>query len=203
LYFGVRVDAFTCPTVPPETVRGLCVFSKKVILFGSEGSVKVFSSEFLADDRDTQLPPVSTRPKCSVQIAEPIVLNAKVCRPCDCHDSISDHACGIPRCIQEQFDGDFDHQSFDKAVKVTIGLFSIVLLTRNVQMLIPAYEFCMPTKECTNEAEEPCDVFKKIDFPVNEFFPPEERRRIEDDRNREHNKCCEKDDKRGRVCGCS
>ena len=40
-------------------------------------------------------------------------------------------------------------------------------------MLIPAYDFCVPEKECCHDMEnDPCDAFKQIRFPVNEFFPP-------------------------------
>jgi hypothetical protein len=47
-------------------------------------------------------------------------------------------------------------------------------------MLIPAYDFCVPTKECQCETEDPCDIFRKISFPVDEFFPP----------NQKDNSCC-------------
>ena len=41
-------------------------------------------------------------------------------------------------------------------------------------MMIPAYDFCVPEKECTpgGGAENPCDLFRRIKFPTNEFFPP-------------------------------
>jgi hypothetical protein len=45
-------------------------------------------------------------------------------------------------------------------------------LIRNVQMLMPVYDFCMPSKECPPTSESPCDLFKKMNFPVDEFFPP-------------------------------
>ena len=72
------------------------------------------------------------------------------------------------------FGGPFRFHDTERAVRVTIGLFSIVQLERSVQMLIPAYDFCMPGKECSNDTETPCDSFRKIRFPVNEFFPPAE-----------------------------
>ena len=60
----------------------------------------------------------------------------------------------------------------EKTVYVTLGLFTIIQLERDVQMLIPAYDFCMPEKECCCDTDDPCEVFKKIKFPVEEFFPP-------------------------------
>ena len=55
---------------------------------------------------------------------------------------------------------------------VSLGIFTIVQLIRNVQMLMPVYDYCMPNKECTPTSENPCDLFHKMSFPVNEFFPP-------------------------------
>ena len=60
-----------------------------------------------------------------------------------------------------------------KAVLVTLGLFSIVQMERDVQILIPAYDYCIPQRECECNTQNPCDTFQGIDFPVDEFFPPE------------------------------
>lgn len=79
---------------------------------------------------------------------------------------------GIPACICALFDGQFQPQSKENAVKVSLGIFTIVQLERDVQMLIPAYDFCVPTKECCIDAMDPCDTFRKIHFPIEEFFPP-------------------------------
>ena len=43
-------------------------------------------------------------------------------------------------------------------------------------LLIPAYDYCMPEKECTCACGEdcqrdPCELFREVQFPVNEFFP--------------------------------
>ena len=51
---------------------------------------------------------------------------------------------------------------------------SMTSLSRDVQLMMPSYDFCMPGKECSNDTETPCDSFRKIRFPVNEFFPPAE-----------------------------
>ena len=45
---------------------------------------------------------------------------------------------------------------------------------RKVQLLVPSYEFSVPEKECTPcETEDPCCLFGKLRFPVDQFFPPE------------------------------
>ena len=59
-----------------------------------------------------------------------------------------------------------------RTVYVTIGIFTIVQIVRNVQMLIPAYDFCIPEKECEATSDDPCELFRRIDFPTDEFFPP-------------------------------
>ena len=47
-FYRVTADAFVCSARPVE-VTGLCVFDKRVILFGSEGSAKVFTSSSCGD----------------------------------------------------------------------------------------------------------------------------------------------------------
>ena len=39
-------------------------------------------------------------------------------------------------------------------------------------MMIPVYDYCLPDKECVATTDDPCELFRKIKFPVNEFFPP-------------------------------
>ena len=49
----------------------------------------------------------------------------------------------------------------------------IIRLERDTQLLIPAYDYCMPDKECQGSTEDdPCTLFSRIRFPVEEFFPP-------------------------------
>ncbi len=170
-FFAVTLDVFTSGTAQPVTITGLSVFSKKCILYGSQGSVKVFSSD--ENINSNSLPGASTNPRAKVQVATPICLDARLCRPCECCNNIQDAGSSIPRCVARAFQGSFGPQSNSRAVRVTIGLFSIVQLERDVQMLIPAYDFCMPTKECSCNTEDPCDSFRRIRFPVSEFFPPD------------------------------
>lgn len=177
-YFKVCLDVFCGHTNAPTMVEGLATFSKKCILYGSEGNVKVFSSEFACGDVDEQLDMVSTNPRAKVQTVDPICLDAKLCRVCDCcHIDPCCKPSRIPKCVCRCFDGCFDdpcEKDAEKAVLVTLGIFTIVQLERDVQMLIPAYDFCIPSKECNCETDNPCDAFRRIQFPVDEFFPPKE-----------------------------
>ncbi|MDD2361821.1 MAG: hypothetical protein PHH84_02510 [Oscillospiraceae bacterium] len=175
IFFHIEVEAFTSRNCPPAELCGICVFRKRVILFGSEGSVKVFSSEFSEDDPARQQPISRNMPVCKVQVAEPIVLSACVVDACERRKCKCDCDCGcssIPEGIANNYGGAFIDPDEGKAVYVTLGIFTIVQLIRNVQMLVPVYDFCIPTKDCSETGDEPCDLFRKMLFPIDEFFPP-------------------------------
>jgi len=179
-FFKVTLDAIICPTSPVVTAHGCCVFTKKCILYGSEGNVKVFTSEFRPEGECGQRAHVTTNPVAKVQVAEPICLEAKLCHPHDCCDNLADAGGGIPLRVRNRFNGEFRRPCPDRAVKVTLGLFSIVQLSRGVQMLVPAYDFCVPAKECSCEINDnPCDAFRKIRFPIDDFFPPNRNESLE------------------------
>ncbi len=173
-FFRVALDLYTGPNTQPQTVYGLSSHAKKSILYGSEGSVKVFSSEYAAGTPDLQFPAAATNPRAKIQVATPICLDARFSLRGDCIESITDPDAGIPEAVRQAFNGPFVIPPEDRAVRVTVGLFSIVQLERDVQILIPAYDYCMPEKACTGRAEDPCEAFSRIGFPVNEFFPPEQ-----------------------------
>lgn len=166
-FFLVTLDAFTSPSTAPVTVVGACISNKKVILYGSEGNVKVFSSDSVSDEYDPQNTPTATMPIANVQVAQPIALAAKLKEKCPCHR--------VPRRIPDAILGRIGGNvtdAGDKVVLATIGVFSIVQLMRSVQMLIPSYDFCIPEKSCTFSDDSPCEMFSRLDFPTDEFFPP-------------------------------
>ena len=172
-YYRVTAEAFVGAARPVE-ISGLCVFDKRVILFGSEGNAKIFSSQTSLEAMDEQLLRQSNLPTAVVEVVDPIVLNMKLvdvceCRPCDCE--LSD----IPPCICNCFGCELCCGSEGKRIYVTLGQFSIIRLERDSQLLIPVYDYCLPEKECTCGGcgeEDPCEIFRHVKFPVNEFFPP-------------------------------
>lgn len=109
------------------------------------------------------------------EAVDPIILNMKLvdvcqCRPCDC--SLTE----IPQAILDCF-GDSLTQGGDvHRLYVTLGQFSIIRLERDTQLLTPVYDYCVPEKECPCDGgscqEDPCELFRKVQFPVGEFFPP-------------------------------
>ncbi|MDO4743109.1 MAG: hypothetical protein Q4B04_03625 [bacterium] len=170
-FFLLEFDVFTAPRSCPKTIKGIAFHEKKVILYGSEGSVKTFSNEItLEDNLDIQSLPSNNMPRCNVQCVDPIALDAKICELKDCFENVR---C-MPACVCNCVGGTVDVSCpvGTPTVYVTLGLFSIVQLIRNVQMLVPVYDFCIPEKQCDNTTDDPCDVFKKIQFPTDDFFPP-------------------------------
>ena len=82
-FYRVTADAFVGAARPVQ-VCGLCVFDKRVILFGSEGSAKVFSSEAALGAMDEQNIMKTNLPTAVVEAVDPIVLNMKLVDVCDC-----------------------------------------------------------------------------------------------------------------------
>ena len=83
--------------------EGLCVFDKRVILFGSEGSAKIFSSDTVLDDLDIPGCRRSNLPTAVVEAVDPIVLDARAedrCKPCRCDCGLTE----IPAFIAQSFD---------------------------------------------------------------------------------------------------
>ena len=170
-FFLVDFDVFTGHNSKPCNVKGICFYEKKVILFGSEGNVRVFSNTVSLDSAcEHQKHSNSNNPRCIVQTVDPIALSARICELRSC----CENNCCIPQCCCDAIGGPVNmcQELGTPTVLVTLGLFSIVQLIRNVQMLVPVYDFCIPEKQCDDSTDSPCDVFSKIEFPTDEFFPP-------------------------------
>lgn len=169
-YFVLKFDCYTVPCSMPMVAVGFASFSKRCILYGSQGNVKIFASEICDRKGDCPEAPQYASPTAKVQAVDPIVLSCDVVKKCDCRIPIC--SCFPKRMIEQYSDGTMPPQS-EKAVLVTLGLFSIIQMERDVQMTVPAYDFCIPEKECSCSTQDPCAAFQGIDFPVEQFFPPE------------------------------
>jgi len=164
-FFIVTLSLVDAPLCDPKTVTGVAVHQKKVILYGSEGNVKTFASN---ENTSRTTRSNTNNPKAVLQVVDPICLSAKIT---ECPVT-NDMVCDLPACVCCRFNGDFGSAAGCKGVFVTLGLFTIVQLQRMVQIMIPAYDFCIPDKECQTTTEDPCALFQKIQFPTDEFFPP-------------------------------
>lgn len=202
-FYRITVEVFA-GTTRPATCCGLAVFNKRVLLFGSEGSAKIFSSKTNLGEMDCQNMMRANLPQAYVEAVEPILLDAKLvdncsansnncncgcncgcscncgCN-CNCGCSNSDSSGSItdlPNCVCCCFEDTLVDACDGKRVLVTLGQFSIIRLERETQLLIPSYDYCIPNKECTalsgNEAGDPCEIFNSLSFPTESFFPPAE-----------------------------
>lgn len=150
--FKITMDAYeqTC-TDEIITLRGSAVWNKRVILYGSKGNIKTFSSDDTVSGETDSCCRIINMPKVTVSVVEPIALETNI----SCL-KIS------PAC---------DTPTITRGITVTLGLFSVIQLTRPVSLLIPTYDYCIPSKECCTPAESPQEVFGRIEFPTEEFFP--------------------------------
>ena len=115
-----------------------------------------------------------------VEVVDPIILDARVVFPsCGCGCSCGCELREVPRAICGCFAGqELALDTNGNQLVVTLGQFSIIKLERDIQLLMPAFDICMPEKECCcdgaggDNAEDPCEIFSRFDFPVEAFFPP-------------------------------
>lgn len=171
-FYRITADAFVGAARPVE-ITGLAVFDKRVILFGSEGSAKVFTSTGKNCGSDIQGLPATTAPTAVVESVDPIILGMKLVEVCQCHHH--DNCCEIPPAVcacfpEELVTGGDVHRLF-----VTLGQFSIIRLERDTQLLMPAYDYCMPEKDCDCRlrlpSEDPCELFRKGPVPGGRVLP--------------------------------
>lgn len=185
-YFKVTLDLFSS-TGTTSKVCGLAVYDKQIALFGSEGKAKIFSSSYKEGELDHQKWTKTNLPSAIVEVVDPICLSARIADSCDscCNCCDLDNS-SLPDCIHQIFDGGLVLSGEQRKVYVTLGLFTIVKLQRKTQLLIPAYDFCIPDKECVASTEkDPCELFHELTFPVDEFFPP-----VKSDFSEEENHGC-------------
>jgi hypothetical protein len=169
-YFQLRFDTYSAPCTTPEVAIGYTSFEKKCILYGSEGDVKIFTSNVGSEELDCPEAPQYTNPVAKVQAVDPVVLQTEVLDACDCPIP---PVTSFPQSILQANSSEPRTSPASNTVVVTLGLFSIVQLERDVQMLVPAYDFCIPDRECNCSTQNPCETFQNIEFPVDEFFPPD------------------------------
>ena len=177
-FYRITADAYASSCSRPNRVAGLATFSKRSMLFGSQGAAKTFTSD-QSCSRKIKLAYEDNLPTAVVEAVDPILLSLKLVDRCGGHrgdhDRKGGQALDVPQAILDAFDdplllsGDQERQ-----VRLALGQFSILRLERDSQLLIPIYDYCMPDSECDcgSSCDDPCQLFQQVDFPVNEFFPP-------------------------------
>ena len=139
----------------PDTFTGTCTASKSCILFGSESSARTFT---VVDPAvSSEAADSGMLPRASVSVIDPMILETRI-------DSC-ERATGMQN------------------IAVTLGLFSVLELSRPVTIMVPAMEYSIPGRECCPESETPCEIFDRLKFPDEEFSPlslPQPKRSSDD-----------------------
>ncbi len=160
----------------PQEFEGFAVAEKKVILYGSEGNVSIFQSDpdqagFCA--RPTcETKPGNNLPIAVCEVADPVVLDLKVVEPqtpcccCCCASEVQNN-------LGQYCNANLNDDENRNLLVATLGFFSVIRIERPGQFLVSATENSVPEKECIIASEDdPCAIFRKMDFPVGEFAPP-------------------------------
>ncbi len=183
----VHLEFETCVGGKPQCVDGIAVVEKSVILFGSEGHVRVFRSKAQDSVCCDMFSPDKTvddnLPTAVLEIADPVVLCARVAERCACRDlhlrcsagcsEVCLCSCDIPDRVLACLGGTVcDVPETEHILLVSLGFFSVVRMERPAQFLVSATEYCVPDKECVYcEDDDPCAAFKRMAFPVEQFCP--------------------------------
>lgn len=154
---------------------GIAVLEKKIILFGGEGNVSVFRSSTDGNGFCDEIQPCireRSLPVATVEVVDPIVLDTRIienvneCRCCCC-------SCDVPECVIHSISGALSNDTGcvrERYLAVSIGIFSVVRITRPAQLLITASEYSVPDKECVEaRKDDPCGIFRSMSFPTSEF----------------------------------
>ena len=168
-FYRVTCDVFS-GVCRPRPICGLATYDKRTVLFGSEGSARIFSSAYAPASQDIQNLERTNLPVAVVEVVDPVALGCKMTDACA--STSQEILADIPADICSCFDEDLVIGGEGRRLFVTLGQFSIIKLERDIQLLMPAYDFCMPQKECAGNPDDPCALFQNFRFPVDEFFPP-------------------------------
>ena len=150
-----------------EKICGLAVFDKRVILFGSEGCVKTFSSGGCFHGKR------SGTPTAVVEAVDPIALNLRIVDGGCYTNCDTEHRC-IPKHIVKAIGEELVLTNQNKKLYVTLGQFSVIRLERDVQLSLDDFKYFIPEKECVCSGDDdPCTLFSRVEFPTDEFCPPD------------------------------
>ena len=174
--FYIKLLLEACINGRAQEFQGIAVLEKSVVLYGGESNVSIFKSGKCGSEFCARPLPVCGEknvPEAIIEVVDPIVLGVKVvenvheCYSCCCC------ACDIPEGVCSdlgQMIGRDDN--YRRYLAVSLGLFSVVRLIRPAQYQIQATEYCVPDKICiSNDAADPCSVFRQMPFPTSEFCP--------------------------------
>ena len=184
-FYRILADAVV-GSCRPAAVHGVAVFSKRAVLCGEDSRAHIFTSETRIGEPDGASRYSANRPTAVVEVLDPMVLSSKVTEHCDCKCKDCTVA-QIPAAICGMFDEELVLSGEARRLLVTLGQFSLIRLERDAQLVVPVLDYSLPPKECCDSggcAEDPCEMFSRIPFPVKQFAP-----RGCDDKGKDDN-CC-------------
>lgn len=160
--FDVQLLGYERSCSEPVILNGTAAVSKNCVLYGSETNSKTFFSDGTSLGTTGNCCNTINPPNAVVQAVSPIVLEAKISKShynceCGCCDNCDSQMLPPPRQSRE--------------ILLTLGLFYVVELTRPVTIMVPTYNYTIPQKECCSDVSNPCEIFDRIKFPVEEFSP--------------------------------
>ena len=152
-YYRILADAIVGGT-KPATLCGLAVFSKRAVLCGEDSCAKIFTSDTVLGDLDGRTRRSFNHPTAVVEVLDPMILSARIREVCDCPGG---EPClnQLPTGIRNLFDDE-------------------LVLSGESRRLYVTFDYSIPTKECCDNlgcAEDPCEMFSRIAFPVQQFYP--------------------------------
>lgn len=155
--FGVELLCYARNCEAPAVLRGMASASKSVILYGSESSTKTFFSNGDRVGDTNRCCDVVNLPTASCQCVDPIALETRICV--------------LPPMPPINMPENPQPPAPRRIVVLTLGVFSVVELTRPVTMTVAASPYQVPTKTCSGDTDSPCEVFSRLSFPTEEFTP--------------------------------
>ena len=183
----VRMEFETCVCGKVQCIDGVAVVEKSVILFGSEGHVRIFRSKAqngpCCELFDGSGSSDDNLPQAVFEVADPVVLSARIVEKCSCQVQVNPCGCGcqctacageIPERVLQCLGGTVCvEENIEHMLLVALGFFSVIRMERPAQFLVSATEYSVPDKECTfAEDDDPCSAFRRMSFPVEQFSPP-------------------------------
>ncbi len=171
-YYRVLADA-VIGCARPAALYGLAVFSKRAVLCAEQSKAHIYTSDTRICEADGVSRLSSNLPTAVVEVLDPMVLSSKVREVCECGGKDAS-VTQLPKHICRMFDEELVLNGGSRRLFVTLGQFSIIRLERDAQLVVPVLDYSMPTKECCDApgcAEDPCEMFSRIPFPVRQFSP--------------------------------
>lgn len=182
----IRMEFETCVGGKAQCIDGIAVVEKSVILFGGEGHVRIFRSKAQSgpccDGYDADRVSDDNLPQAVFEVADPVVLSARIVEKCSCQIVPNPCGCGcccttcggeIPDNVMHCLGGTICcSDEVEHLLLVALGFFSVIRMERPAQFLVSATEYCVPEKECVfAEDDDPCAAFRRMAFPVEQFCP--------------------------------